>query len=790
MKFDMKKINRKYQKLAEKSTETENDGGSHLIKNDEQKKGALTFASLFSAKDGEQKQLGSIKGKRKSSITTRNGNQNRNNNGPAEQTSLSSMFDTSVFSTTPSFLSSMFPQETKGNEEHNVIITNSGERESNKKRFFTRKNKEKDNEFKKESDEVEQKMRLQNKPKNNKQKNDEKDLKKGWRTTLAYASPFPDDDDLVRVNNKKGKRTITTEDTNNNNKGLGTQSCENTQPAGQASFFSALPTSLTSMFTQEIEQRKEDKVNRTNAGKEKKHIIEKNVKKIKEKENNFAKEFAETEFKATGHIRNKLKNKNPTPDKKHGRIGKKSPLAYAPQFPNNNDVFQQQNSEEEKEEISIPKRDRIDNNPGAFAVQPGGSIIPAGQTLSSIFETSISSMFPSSLASMLPQEIEENVLCVPHATLVKGEEEDFDNRMRKMIQSSIAVEVVQTDNEEIEIIATSSTKRKRIATGLFLILLLIVIVAITTVIVKQKKNYNPSIQPTYFVPTLFETITLYLRLGKDSNAIGFKLSCGIFRGDVMRAQQAGTFVSKPGGVTTEVFDQIPVGRECSVEITNVAGTGLQPNGLLRIHQGKTISYDSILVEIPGNFTDKASRPFNVELITSQVPSISPTAPTGAPSLSLLPSQQQTHKLTPQPTQRPTPLRQTASPFRTPRPTPTPTSYQSATPTFHSYSIIIDIGLDLFPLETGWSLACNGILKASFPPESYLDPKEEILMPYDVEYNDECLFTIVDRAGDGICCSNGPGYYKITVLADTITTLLQIEKNGEFGAQSQETFKVG
>jgi len=391
----------------------------------------------------------------------------------------------------------------------------------------------------------------------------------------------------------------------------------------------------------------------------------------------------------------------------------------------------------------------------------------------------------------------ENTTTVPHATLVQ-EEEDFDTRLRKMFKGAMAVEVVQADNEEIEIIETASKKwkrKKRTGIVVCLLLLLIIIVVVPTVVITQQsdKNLNTQQNNTNLIPTFqvssmppsFETITLYLKLGKDSNAIGFQLSCGKLSDDVIE-KRTPAFVSKPGGVATVVYRQVRVDRECTVEVTNTAGTGLQPDGFLRIHQGATISSDNILVEVPGNFTDEASGVFQVKLIASQVPSI---APTGNPSniLSLSPSEIPSTSNFPTATRRPT-----YQLFDSP-PVLSPISglFPSVSPTFLSYSILVDIELDFFPIETGWNLTCDGISKASFAPGSYIDPTEEILISYDdVNYNAECLFVIVDTARDGICCSNGFGRYKITVLGDVNTTLLEFEDDGEFIAESQKEFRVG
>jgi len=481
--------------------------------------------------------------------------------------------------------------------------------------------------------------------------------------------------------------------------------------------------------------------------------------------------------------------------------GKKSPLAYASPFPedntinnNNDNNFSNGVVEEGKEEISTEIE-----NPGAFAVKPGGYFRPAGQaSFSSLAPQEALPKAQNTATTIALKNDEDNLVAVPHATLVQ-EEEDFDTRLQKMFKGAMAVEVVQADNEEIEIIETSSKKlrRKRTKRAIILCLVLLLIITATVVAVliapkNSKGNNNTDTTPTLepleppliLGSTVFEIMTLYLKLGEDSNAVGFELSCGLYSGDVIEKRRKNAFVSKPGGVATVVYTKVPVDKECTIKVTNSVGTGLQPGGMLRIHQGATISDDSILLEVPGNFTDEASGDFELELIASQAPTTVPTAiPSNTPSLSPseIPSTSNNPTLTPQPTYQP--FLATPAAF-------IPTRLDSPQQNDDYYSIMVDIDLDSFPLETGWNLTCDGDLMADFPPRSYIDPTEEILLVYDdVNYYAECLFVIVDTAEDGICCSNGLGSYNITILDDANYTLLAIGNDGQFGAGKQEYFRV-
>merc|ERR1712045_227640 len=103
----------------------------------------------------------------------------------------------------------------------------------------------------------------------------------------------------------------------------------------------------------------------------------------------------------------------------------------------------------------------------------------------------------------------------------------------------------------------------------------------------------------------------------------------------------------------------------------------------------------------------------------------------------------------------------------------------------SSSIHIDILLDNFPIETGWSLTCGGDLRAYFPTRTYYERKQNIIQSFDVNYNVLCPFIIVDDAEDGICCSNGDGRYIISTLIGNSTTT--IIRNGDFGAKREDLF---
>lgn len=106
------------------------------------------------------------------------------------------------------------------------------------------------------------------------------------------------------------------------------------------------------------------------------------------------------------------------------------------------------------------------------------------------------------------------------------------------------------------------------------------------------------------------------------------------------------------------------------------------------------------------------------------------------------------------------------------------------------SIFVDITLDSFPLETGWNLTCNGELKEFIPPRSYIDPNTLIQKSYAAKAHDTCTFSIVDTAGDGICCTNGAGSFSVGFQNNIMNNRTIVERSdGQFEAGTSVTFQV-
>jgi hypothetical protein len=98
---------------------------------------------------------------------------------------------------------------------------------------------------------------------------------------------------------------------------------------------------------------------------------------------------------------------------------------------------------------------------------------------------------------------------------------------------------------------------------------------------------------------------------------------------------------------------------------------------------------------------------------------------------------------------------------------------------------VEVLHDDFPAETGWTLRDSvGALIARQFTRSYT-----ILGGTTVETRNITAgiytFVMTDSFGDGICCEQGSGSFKVSVDGETV-----ISNNGEFLESVQETFDVG
>lgn len=100
-------------------------------------------------------------------------------------------------------------------------------------------------------------------------------------------------------------------------------------------------------------------------------------------------------------------------------------------------------------------------------------------------------------------------------------------------------------------------------------------------------------------------------------------------------------------------------------------------------------------------------------------------------------------------------------------------------------VTIRVVHDDFPRETGWSLTAandTGIVFATLPlrsvSQSLSESVSEISLPAGVY-----TFTILDLAGDGICCEGGTGLYEIMVGIEVVAS------GGQFFFQESVNFTV-
>jgi hypothetical protein len=93
--------------------------------------------------------------------------------------------------------------------------------------------------------------------------------------------------------------------------------------------------------------------------------------------------------------------------------------------------------------------------------------------------------------------------------------------------------------------------------------------------------------------------------------------------------------------------------------------------------------------------------------------------------------------------------------------------------------------DEFPVETGWTLRDSaGALIARQFTGSYNTEGGTTVVTRNITAG-IYTFIMTDSFGDGICCEQGSGSFKIFVDGETA-----ISNNGEFLESVQETFDVG
>jgi hypothetical protein len=100
-------------------------------------------------------------------------------------------------------------------------------------------------------------------------------------------------------------------------------------------------------------------------------------------------------------------------------------------------------------------------------------------------------------------------------------------------------------------------------------------------------------------------------------------------------------------------------------------------------------------------------------------------------------------------------------------------------------VVIEVKYDDFPQETGWTLidddgtVITSQVTGSFTTMGGTDSRTAFVA------GGKYTFEMTDSEGDGICCQNGIGEFKITVNGEPVA----VGGNGDFGDVIQETFDV-
>ncbi len=96
--------------------------------------------------------------------------------------------------------------------------------------------------------------------------------------------------------------------------------------------------------------------------------------------------------------------------------------------------------------------------------------------------------------------------------------------------------------------------------------------------------------------------------------------------------------------------------------------------------------------------------------------------------------------------------------------------------------------DAHPEETSWRLFCDGHLYAQTFLVGYTGPfdfRQETV--YGIREGASCEFIITDSFGNGICCEEGRGFYRLSYGDDATGVILA--DGGNFGSEESRTFQV-
>ena len=112
----------------------------------------------------------------------------------------------------------------------------------------------------------------------------------------------------------------------------------------------------------------------------------------------------------------------------------------------------------------------------------------------------------------------------------------------------------------------------------------------------------------------------------------------------------------------------------------------------------------------------------------------------------------------------------------------------APPSPDSTSVQVKLQFDAFPDETSWELLNSSAQQVAVGgPYDRITYNRQLLIIENYLPVDQYTFIIKDRFEDGICCSNGLGYYEILSNGQS---LLGGAGNGAFGKETTESFNSG
>lgn len=253
---------------------------------------------------------------------------------------------------------------------------------------------------------------------------------------------------------------------------------------------------------------------------------------------------------------------------------------------------------------------------------------------------------------------------------------------------------------------------------------------VTTTAPSQSPEKFPSLPPS---PQLTEVvISVVIQTDEYAGDTGWSLVCD---GRTLAEVKQSTY-SKDVDKIVETFI-VSDGASCTFVISDNYGDGLCCEygiGFYRIYHGEDISENGELIVGGSQFGYNETQTFVASsgmASLTPAPSISRSPLSSYPSQSIYPSQ---------------------APSRSP---------ETAAPT-ESSLLNVMFQFDQYPLETGWTLQCDGEIIADVPSNTYKIPRSSTSQSFHVATGSKCQLVVTDSSaeGDGICCNYGNGYYQV------------------------------